>query len=225
MANNQNCVYLFLVIFSAFAYSSFAYQLIVGGKDGWVPKPSESYNHWAERLRFNVNDTLLFKYKKGSDSVLVVNKDDYEKCNTENPILKLDDGNSIFKFNRSGPFYFISGNNSNCGEGQKIHIVVLAVRNRRAPPSPIAPPPSGSPPSPGDAPAPASSPAEAPAPEAYGPAINSSAPESDAPADDNAAGSPPRRSSATSAFTPAAALVSTVSVVLSVGFGGFIVFY
>lgn len=36
-----------------------AYKFNVGGKNGlWVVKPSENYNHWAERMRFQVNDTL-----------------------------------------------------------------------------------------------------------------------------------------------------------------------
>lgn len=38
--------------------SSQAYKFIVGGKDGWVLSPSENFNHWAERHRFQVNDTL-----------------------------------------------------------------------------------------------------------------------------------------------------------------------
>ncbi|KAL7188067.1 hypothetical protein ACSBR1_038004 [Camellia fascicularis] len=74
-----------------------AYQFNVGGKEGWVLNPSENYNHWAGRMRFQVNDTLLFKYNNGSDSVLVVNKQDYDNCNTQNPITKMEDGNSVFK--------------------------------------------------------------------------------------------------------------------------------
>ncbi|KAL0320659.1 UNVERIFIED_CONTAM: Early nodulin-like protein 2 [Sesamum radiatum] len=145
---------LFLALFfSAFIKFSLAYQFLVGGRQGWVVNPSENYNHWVERMRFQVNDTLLFKYKKGSDSVLVVNKDDYDNCNTGNPILKLDDGNSVFKFDRSGPFFFISGNKANCDHGQKLIIVVLAVRNR-PPPPPNAPVPSATPPKSSSSPAP-----------------------------------------------------------------------
>lgn len=36
----------------------YGYQFYVGGRDGWVPDPSENYIHWAERMRFQVNDTL-----------------------------------------------------------------------------------------------------------------------------------------------------------------------
>lgn len=38
--------------------SSQALDFHVGGKDGWVLKPSDYYNHWAQRNRFQVNDTL-----------------------------------------------------------------------------------------------------------------------------------------------------------------------
>ena len=91
----------------------------------------------------------VFKYKKGSDSVLVVNQDDYYKCNKAKPIQSLEDGDSVFKFDRSGPFFFISGHGDNCEKGQKLIIIVLAVRNNthKSPsPSPSpTPPPSPSP--------------------------------------------------------------------------------
>ncbi|KAJ7981485.1 Early nodulin-like protein [Quillaja saponaria] len=125
--------------------SSQALKFNVGGKNGWVLKPSEDYNHWAERNRFQVNDTLFFKYKKGSDSVLVVTNDDYDSCNTKNPIQILNDGDSTFKFDRSGPFFFISGNAESCQKGQRLIIVVLAVRDKPHQP-PSSPTPFSSPP-------------------------------------------------------------------------------
>lgn len=82
-----------------------------------------------------------FKYKKGSDSVMVVKKEDYGSCNTKSPIRKMDDGVSTFTFDKSGPFFFISGNAKNCKEGQKLIVVVMAVRsNKPHPPSPAAAP-------------------------------------------------------------------------------------
>ncbi|GLT35186.1 hypothetical protein SLA2020_096590 [Shorea laevis] len=124
--------------------SSQAYKFYVGGRDGWVANPKENYNHWAGRNRFQVNDTLFFRYKKGSDSVLVVSKEDYFSCNIKNPIKSLTDGNSEFKFDRSGPFFFISGHVNNCNKGQKLIVVVLAVRHKHH--YPPLPSPSPSPP-------------------------------------------------------------------------------
>ena len=69
----------------------------------------------------------VFKNKKGSDLVLEVNEDDYDKCNIEHPIKKMEDENSVFEFDRSGSFYFVSGNKDKCKEGQKFVIVVAGM--------------------------------------------------------------------------------------------------
>ncbi|XP_050371214.1 early nodulin-like protein 2 [Argentina anserina] len=155
---------LFLVCLTTFLPATEGYRFYVGGRDGWVLKPSESYNHWAERNRFLVNDTLYFKYNKGSDSVLVVNKDSFFNCNTSNPIQKLEEGNSEFKFDSSGPFYFISGQPGNCANGQKLIIIVLAVRHRQTPPAQpsLAAPPQGSAPALAPSSSSTSSPSQAP---------------------------------------------------------------
>ncbi|XVE66181.1 hypothetical protein DITRI_Ditri08aG0059900 [Diplodiscus trichospermus] len=149
------CLFLVIVL-SLLTSSTQGYKFYVGGKYGWVVSPSENYNHWAERNRFQVNDTLFFKYKKGSDSVLLVTREDYDRCNTKNPIQSLTEGDSIFKFDHSGPFFFISGNADNCNKGQKLIVVVMAVRHKtqQHPPSPSpssvvpATPPVSPPPSP-----------------------------------------------------------------------------
>ncbi|CAN4097058.1 unnamed protein product [Withania somnifera] len=152
--------YLFL-IFLGFI-SCEAYTFYAGGKSGWVLNPSESYTHWSERNRFQVNDTIVFKFKLGEDSVLLVDKDNYNKCNKDKPILELKHGDSKFKFERSGPFYFISGHEDNCEKGQKLKIVVLSPNHHKAqnssspaPVESISPEPVGSigPVSPAPAPA------------------------------------------------------------------------
>ncbi|XP_057451002.1 early nodulin-like protein 3 [Lotus japonicus] len=113
-----------------------AKEFHVGGNDGWVLKPSEDYKHWAQRNRFQVNDTLYFKYKKGIDWVLVVNKEDYDLCNTSNPIKKMDGGNSFFNLEKSGLYFFISGNIDHCKNGQKLVVLVMAMKHTaHAPPS------------------------------------------------------------------------------------------
>lgn len=85
-----------------------------------------------------------FKYDKNIDSVLIVDKTDYDSCNTAKPQLKLEGGESVFKFERSGPFFFITSNVTNCENGQKLVVVVLAVRHRQSPP-PVIPSPSNPP--------------------------------------------------------------------------------
>ncbi|XP_073059601.1 uncharacterized protein [Primulina eburnea] len=117
---------------------------------------------------------VVFKYKKGSDSVLVVTKDDYETCNKDSPLQVFKDGNSEFKFHKSGPFFFISGRTQHCEKGQKLVTVVLSDSHHNAssapspPPThspPLKPPPSQSPPpSSHHVPAPTPNPTHAPPP-------------------------------------------------------------
>ncbi|XP_077249551.1 uncharacterized protein LOC143889262 [Tasmannia lanceolata] len=160
----------FLLVILMGLMKTHAYNFYVGGKNGWVLNPSENFNNWAERNRFQVKDSLVFKYKKGEDSVLVVNKEDYDKCNKTNPIKSFNDGNSVFDFDRSGHFYFISGAPGNCEKGQKLIIVVLAVRNKtpvQSPPpssSPSLSPKSSPPFPPKSAPSPSLSPKSSPSP-------------------------------------------------------------
>ncbi|KAL5074620.1 hypothetical protein RYX36_013604 [Vicia faba] len=120
--------------------TSQALKFDIGGTAGGSLKPSENYNGWSGRNRFQVNDVLVFKYKKGSDLVLEVTKEAYDKCNKTNPIKKLEDGNTEFTLDRSGPFYFISGTDQNCEKGQKLNLVVISPQGHT--PSSAAPSPS-----------------------------------------------------------------------------------
>eukprot|EP01018_Ginkgo_biloba_P009892 Gb_09362 [translate_table: standard] len=128
------CVMGILCFFWAFD-SVAAHEYTVGGRNGWTVIPndtkSESYNQWAERNIFHVGDTLLFVYKPKEDSVLQVTQESYRSCNTTNPIASLiKDGNTAFKFNSSGPFYFISGVRGHCEKSEKLHVTVLAIRGQ-----------------------------------------------------------------------------------------------
>ena len=87
---------------------------------------------------------VVFKYKQGLESVLVVSKDDYYSCNTNNPITALTNGDSVFRLDRSGPFYFIAGSFDKCQKGQKLHLVVLAVRTPKGHHNTTSPSPSPS---------------------------------------------------------------------------------
>ncbi|XP_057765460.1 early nodulin-like protein 5 [Salvia miltiorrhiza] len=112
------------IFFSASVVAGF--QFDVGGKTGWMKptgKEPESYNQWAAVNRFHIGDTLYFKYQ--NDSVLVVTAADYLNCNTSNPISNFRDGPTVFEFDRSGFFYFISGRLDHCRSGQKLIIRVM----------------------------------------------------------------------------------------------------
>ncbi|XP_010267739.1 PREDICTED: early nodulin-like protein 1 [Nelumbo nucifera] len=125
-----------------------ATEFKVGGSKGWtVPTDpnAPSYNQWAEMHRFQIGDSLLFVYPPDNDSVLQVNKEDYTNCSTAQPISLFNDGHTSFKFNQSGPFYFISGSIENCLKNEKMVVVVMADRNNLSSSSnstELAPPPN-----------------------------------------------------------------------------------
>ncbi|KAL0916280.1 hypothetical protein M5K25_013776 [Dendrobium thyrsiflorum] len=140
--------FVFLILLSASAFlndAATAIQFRVGGPLGWR-KPtgfeSETYNHWAGRNRFHVGDSLYFKYVK--DSVLVVDKDHYDECNTINPLLRFTDGNTTIRFDRFGYFYFISGQSGHCKAGQKLIVRVMVHPEMTSAPGPISVPVPGS---------------------------------------------------------------------------------
>lgn len=122
-----------------------AYEFVVGGSSGWSPSGSYAFNKWAESKRFQIQDTLVFNYAANQDSVLYVTKDDYTNCNTANPVKKYTDGHTVFKFEQSGPHYFISGNEEHCHKNEKLVVVVLADRSNK---NGNSPPPAESNPSP-----------------------------------------------------------------------------
>ncbi|KAI3866001.1 hypothetical protein MKX03_019526 [Papaver bracteatum] len=133
-----------------------AYEFKVGGVNGWtVTSNPDEHNQWAQTRRFQKGDILLFVYKPNQDSVLQVNKQDYDNCNTGSPIAKFEDGNTSFNLTQSGPYYFISGIELNCHNNEKLTAIVLSDRNKTPPPSPPSspppPPPAATTPSPAPA--------------------------------------------------------------------------
>ncbi|CAN6869367.1 unnamed protein product [Brassica oleracea var. botrytis] len=171
----KNLCFAFVILTSFATLFSVAdgRRFYVGGSRGWIMNPRENYNTWAERNRFQVNDTLYFKYAKGSDSVQQVMKADYYGCNVRNPLEKFDNGETEVNLNRSGPFYFISGNQDRCLKGQKLIVVVLAIRlPKKVPISPVKPPSTTQPPqahSPDSPVAPAKAPSTARPPKSHSP--------------------------------------------------------
>ncbi|EER90231.1 hypothetical protein BDA96_10G301300 [Sorghum bicolor] len=160
---------LLLVLVSgglAASSSAGATQFKVGGQNGWsVPAAgAESYNTWAGRLRFQIGDQLLFVYPKETDSVLLVDAAAYNACNTSSYITRFDDGSTVFTLDRSGPFFFVSGNDASCRANEKLIVVVLADRSgtRTPPAAPPTSPPTPLPSPPSSPPAPATSPSSSP---------------------------------------------------------------
>lgn len=232
MGSFQTFLCVLLVTLSNIISLSNAYSFSAGGKDGWILSPSESYDAWSKRQRFIIGDIITFKYTQGVDSVLAVNKNDFDTCNINNPITKMDDGNSVFKLDKAGPFYFISGNKSNCDQGQKLNLIVISPKTHHmvspvaSPPAPAAMTPMSpaamTPMSP-EIPAMPSSPtmsmpaSEAPmsTPGMGGPVASASTP----------SGAPPPTSFAAAKLTPSVAVVASIWFVTSLALGSFVVTY
>ncbi|XP_010536973.1 PREDICTED: early nodulin-like protein 3 [Tarenaya hassleriana] len=135
-----------LVLF--FGSLSEARDILVGGKpNSWKAPNSadQTLNRWAERTRFKVGDTLLWKYQAERDSVMQVEEEDYERCERSKPIRGYKDGKTKIELKRSGAYYFISGEKGRCKKGEKLVVVVLAPHHHRlvSPPT-VSPLTSGS---------------------------------------------------------------------------------
>lgn len=64
-----------------------------------------------------------FRYQK--DSVMVVTSEEYEKCRSSHPLFYSNNGDTVFKLDRPGLFYFISGVAGHCQRGERMIIKVL----------------------------------------------------------------------------------------------------
>jgi hypothetical protein len=60
---------------------------------------------------------------------LVVSEEEYEKCHSAHPLFFSNDGDGVFKLDRPGLFYFISGAAGHCERGQKMVVKVLEPAN------------------------------------------------------------------------------------------------
>uniref|UniRef100_A0ACD5Z6N9 Uncharacterized protein n=1 Tax=Avena sativa TaxID=4498 RepID=A0ACD5Z6N9_AVESA len=115
----------------------------VGDVRGWTlpsGNGTETYNHWAKKNHFQLGDVLDFKYAS-NDSVFLVNHDDYKMCSTETPVSRFKDGNTKFKLDRTGFFYFVSGVPGHCQAGQRMIARVVAHSALAA--APAKPPSAG----------------------------------------------------------------------------------
>lgn len=55
----------------------------------------------------------------------MVSEEEYEKCHSAHPLFFANDGDGVFKLDRPGLFYFISGAAGHCERGQKMIVKVI----------------------------------------------------------------------------------------------------
>ncbi|XP_021757531.1 mavicyanin-like [Chenopodium quinoa] len=103
----------------------FCFQHKVGDLSAWnIPTAAnpDVYIKWSNKTSFRVGDSLMFLYPPSQDSVIQVTPQSYKTCNIKDPILFMNDGNSLFNITQPGDFYFTSGEAGHCQKGQKLHI-------------------------------------------------------------------------------------------------------
>ncbi|KAG9155009.1 hypothetical protein Leryth_012187 [Lithospermum erythrorhizon] len=119
------CALQFLLLLQT---NVFCFQHKVGDLDAWgIPTHSNKnvYAKWSKNQEFKIGDSLFFLYPPSQDSVIQVTKEAYRSCNMKDPILKLNDGNSLFNITEKGEFFFTSEEEGHCGKGQKLYISLL----------------------------------------------------------------------------------------------------
>ncbi|KAA8525747.1 hypothetical protein F0562_007602 [Nyssa sinensis] len=85
--------------------------------------------------QYKTGDSLLFLYPPSKDSVIQVTEQSYNSCNLTDPILYMNNGNSLFNITSPGEIYFTSGAQGHCDKSQKLHISALAGSSSALPPS------------------------------------------------------------------------------------------
>ncbi|KAH7840477.1 hypothetical protein Vadar_017464 [Vaccinium darrowii] len=117
------CAVLFLLSIQT---RVFCFQYQVADLNCWSAPPAGNpyiFVNWTNNNYFNPGDSLFFLYPPSQDSVLQVTQQAYQTCDTSSPIYTMNDGNSVFGLVH-GTFFFISGNEANCRNNQKLQVCV-----------------------------------------------------------------------------------------------------
>ncbi|KZV45952.1 hypothetical protein F511_10642 [Dorcoceras hygrometricum] len=117
-----------LVFLASFQTRVRCYTYKVGDLDSWgIPSSSnpQVYDKWSKYHTLEMGDSLFFLYPPSRDSVIQVRDvESYNSCNLKDPILRMNDGNSLFNITKGGDFYFVSGVQGHCEKSQKLHVFV-----------------------------------------------------------------------------------------------------
>lgn len=154
MGTIQLAVFMLAAIGCFWMGSVSAMDHIVGGSAGWTTPPNKTFfQDWAFPRTFGVGDRLgkcnslpffpcfslmmfinlsecvvqisVFPYRPGSGNVVVVNKEDFDRCTQKNVIYMYYNGPTIIKFTTTGDNYYYSGVGKHCEAGQKLYVKVV----------------------------------------------------------------------------------------------------
>ncbi|KAM7252265.1 hypothetical protein ACFE04_024148 [Oxalis oulophora] len=115
-----------LVILCMVVQPSVATVYTVGDDSGWTL--GVDYATWTSNKTFKVGDTLIFDYLSGSHTIEEINKTDFEKCKTGNPIASDHSGKTRVDLKIAGTRYFTCGVMNHCWSGMKLAIIVEAAK-------------------------------------------------------------------------------------------------
>ncbi|OMP02831.1 Plastocyanin-like protein [Corchorus olitorius] len=118
------CAFQFLWLFQTKVLCS---QYRVGDLDSWgIPTAANPlvYAKWSKYHSFKIGDSLLFLYPPSQDSVIQVTEESYNSCNLKDPILYMNNGNSLFNITKPGEYFFTSGEPGHCQKKQKLYVYV-----------------------------------------------------------------------------------------------------
>lgn len=110
----------------------------VGGLDAWGVPPStkpDVYVRWAKSVPVKLGDALFFLYPPSQDSAVQVTAKAFAACDVSDPLLKLEDGNSVFNLTKPGRAYFSSAAPGRCRKGQKLSVDVPGADGKLLKPS------------------------------------------------------------------------------------------
>ncbi|KAI3987436.1 hypothetical protein MKX01_042440 [Papaver californicum] len=114
------------------------YKFKVGNMNAWgIPTSANLnvYTNWAKKYHPKIGDSLLFLYPPSEDSVIQVTEESFRSCNLKDPILYINNGNSLFNITSEGRFFFTSGKPGNCEKRQKLAVSVLFANGSALPAS------------------------------------------------------------------------------------------
>ncbi|XBI68458.1 hypothetical protein VPH35_047665 [Triticum aestivum] len=80
------------------------------------------YVRWAKSVPVKLGDALFFLYPPSQDSAVQLTTKAFAACDVSDPLLKLEDGNSIFNLTKPGRAYFSSAAPGRCRKGQKFKL-------------------------------------------------------------------------------------------------------
>ncbi|XP_020210368.1 mavicyanin [Cajanus cajan] len=127
LSSHKRMLVLLLLLLVQIQAKVFCYQHKVGDLEAWgIPTSAnpQVYTKWSKDHNITIGDSLLFLYPPSQDSVIQVTEESYKRCNLKDPILYMNNGNSLFNITSKGQFYFTSGVAGHCQKNQKLHISV-----------------------------------------------------------------------------------------------------